>query len=90
MRERRQEELRPRAKKLVRQAVRIELHERPATRVVAEFAAGGLRAFPQQAGQEPGRCPCFRVGSDFLFLFFPPANVKLTGMLKGYNGGTFQ
>jgi hypothetical protein len=48
MRERRQEaactELRPRAKKLVelvRQAARTELHERPATRVVAEFTVGG-------------------------------------------------
>jgi len=23
-------------------------------------------------------------------IFFPPANVKLTGMVKGYNGETFQ
>jgi hypothetical protein len=64
--ERRQEaactELRPRAKKLVRQTARTELHERPATRVMAEFAAGGRgRAFPQQAGQEPGHVRAFKL-----------------------------
>ena len=51
-----------------------------------------LSCFPQQAGcvwasrSGTRTCQCFQVGSDF----FPPANVKLTGMLKGYNGGTFQ
>ena len=38
------------------------------------------------AGQEPGHVGAFKLDP----IFPPPTNVKLTGMLKGYNGGTFQ
>ena len=55
-----------------------------ATRCVRAFL-GRLGSFGP-AGQEPEHVGAFKLDP----IFFPPAYVKLTGMLKGYNGGIFQ
>ena len=64
----------------------------PRGRAPLEVATRCVRAFLSRlgafgpAGQEPGHVGAFKLDP----IFFPPANVKLTGMVKGYNGETFQ